>query len=204
MTKPDLTAIALIVDRSGSMESIRSDAQGSIDAFIRDQDALPGQVLWTVVLFDSEYDQVAFMEPTAPKPRLEPRGSTALFDAVGRTINGMGVALAAMAEDERPSKVIVVIVTDGHENSSREYAWPVVKEMVQRQTTEWSWEFVFLAAGLGRDETIAMGASMGIPRQHTMTASRSAYGGAVGQTVNSYVTDIRQGKDAHLPDAVEE
>ena len=94
----DLTDITLVVDRSGSMESIKSDAEGGINEFIRQQASEPGEALLTLMQFDTEYDLVHNgVNVTDVSPyTLVPRGMTALLDAVGRAINETGARLAAM------------------------------------------------------------------------------------------------------------
>ena len=75
-----------------------------------------------------------------------PRGSTALYDAIGRTINEVGARLAATPEPDRPGKVIVAILTDGQENASTEFSRETIATMISHQQKAYAWEFVFLAA----------------------------------------------------------
>lgn len=146
--RSDLTDITLVIDRSGSMESIRDDAQGGVNAFLAEQAKQPGEALLTLVQFDTEYEFLHKGVPIqqAPAYELHPRGGTALLDAVGRAINETGERLAKMAEQDRPGLVIFVIVTDGHENSSREFSKTQIKEMIQRQQNVYRWHFTFLGA----------------------------------------------------------
>jgi hypothetical protein len=146
--KPDLTDITLVIDRSGSMEEIRSDAEGGVNAFIREQAQQPGEALLTLVQFDDKYEFVHRGVPTKEVPpyTLVPRSGTALLDAVGRAINETRDRLAKMPEADRPGLVVFVIVTDGEENSSREFSKACVKELIQRQQTECNWHFTFLGA----------------------------------------------------------
>ena len=97
--KPDLTDITLVIDRSGSMEEIRSDAAGGVNAFIRQQAQQPGETLLTLVQFDDEYEFVHRGVPIKEVPpyTLVPRSGTALLDAVGRAINETADRLAKMA-----------------------------------------------------------------------------------------------------------
>lgn len=146
--RSDLTDITLVVDRSGSMSSVQDDAEGGVNSFIEEQAKEPGEALLTLVQFDTEYE---FLHKgtdikDVPKYELHPRGMTALLDAVGRAINETGERLANMDEQDRPGLVIFVVMTDGHENSSREFSKAQVKEMIECQQNEYSWHFTFLGA----------------------------------------------------------
>ncbi|MCR9293784.1 MAG: VWA domain-containing protein [bacterium] len=144
----DLTDITLVVDRSGSMGVIRDDAQGGVNSFIEKQASEPGEALLTLVQFDQQYEFVHQGCPIkkVPSYTLEPRGSTALLDAVGRAINETGARLAKMREKDRPGLVIFVVVTDGLENASREFTRSQIREMIEHQQAKYSWQFIFLAA----------------------------------------------------------
>jgi hypothetical protein len=146
-----LTEIICIIDRSGSMQSIRSDAIGGFNAFLAGQQKHPGEGRLTLALFNHDYECVYEATPLSDVPLLTedtyvPEGTTALLDAVGRAIVDAGNRLAAMPEDERPGQVIVAILTDGLENASTDYTRERVAELVAHQRTKYAWEFVFLAA----------------------------------------------------------
>jgi hypothetical protein len=185
--KTDLTDITLVVDRSGSMQQIRSDAEGGVNAFIESQAREPGEALLTLVQFDTEYEFVHQGAPIGdvPKYQLVPRGSTALLDAVGRAINETGARLSAMPEAERPGLVIFVVMTDGLENSSREFSKAQVKEMIERQQSVYSWHFTFLGAN---QDAFAEAGGMGIHAagaaqfaQHKVAAAYGATGAKVAR-----------------------
>jgi len=146
--KPDLTDITLVIDRSGSMEEIRSDAEGGVNAFIRTQAQQPGDALLTLVQFDDKYEFVHRGVPIKEVPpyTLVPRSGTALLDAVAEPSTRPVTAWPKMPEADRPGLVIFVIVTDGHENASKEFSKAKVREMIQRQQTEYNWHFTFLGA----------------------------------------------------------
>jgi hypothetical protein len=146
--RPDLTDITLVIDRSGSMASIRADAEGGINEFIRQQSLEPGDAVLTLVQFDTAYEFVHRGVPLRGLPpfTLEPRGSTALLDAVGRAIHETGARLSALPEADRPNLVLFVVTTDGEENSSREYTKAQVKQMIEHQQTQYQWHFTFLGA----------------------------------------------------------
>jgi len=166
----DLTDVTLVVDRSGSMEQIRSDAQGGINAFVADQAKLPGECSITLVQFDDKYEIVhsGILASQWPEYHLYPRGATALLDAVGRAIIETGNRISAMPEDQRPGLVICVISTDGMENASQEFTFKKVSEMISHQQTVYNWQFTFLAAnqdafsqamdlGLSDEEAVVIG-----------------------------------------------
>jgi hypothetical protein len=146
--RSDLTDITLVVDRSGSMAAIQDDAEGGVNAFIAEQKETPGEALLTLVQFDTEYEFLHNGVPIreAGKYELHPRGATALLDAVGRAIVETGRRLATTPEPDRPGLVIFVVVTDGQENSSREFTKSQIKEMIERQQEVYNWKFTFLGA----------------------------------------------------------
>ena len=146
--RSDLTDVTLVIDRSGSMQSIREDAEGGVNSFIKEQAKQPGDALLTLVQFDTEYEFVYKAVPVKQVTDyvLTPRGSTALLDAVGKAINETGERFAKMPEEDRPGLVIIVILTDGQENSSKEFAKAQIKEMIERQQSQFNWHFTFLGA----------------------------------------------------------
>ncbi|MDP9165379.1 MAG: VWA domain-containing protein [Actinomycetota bacterium] len=192
MTNAQRTLIAVLLDRSGSMESIRSDTEGGFNAFIAEQAKDPGEAAVTLAQFDTEYEVVYANRPIADVPRLElqPRGATALYDGVGRLITDIGAELAARPEDERPGHVIVVVMTDGHENSSVEWTHEAVNAAITRQETEYAWHFVFLGANM---DAVAIGELMGFSADRSMTYSASGAGVAAAMaSTTSYVSRQRQ------------
>lgn len=153
--KQDYTHITVILDRTGSMESIRDDTIGGFNAFLKQQKAEPGTATLTLVQFDSQdpYEVIHRFKPIAEVPALNretyvPRASTPLLDALGRGINDLEASLGELKEEDRPAKVVVVIVTDGQENSSREFRKDQIEKMVKEKTEKSSWQFVFLSADL--------------------------------------------------------
>lgn len=163
------TELVCVLDRSGSMESIRQDAIGGFNAFLEGQRKVPGTASVTLVLFDNEYQVVHEAVDLAVVKDLTavtfvPRGSTALLDAVGRAINSVGARLDKMAQDDRPEKVMVCILTDGQENCSHEFKLERIKEMIEHQRTKYAWEFAFLAAN---QDAFATAGGMGISTKCT-------------------------------------
>ncbi len=168
----NLTDLTLVVDRSGSMQSIREDAEGGVNAFIERQSKEPGDALLTLVHFDTEYEFVHRAVPIdkVPPYSLVPRGRTALLDAIGRAINETGERLSAIPDADRPGYVVFVIMTDGHENASEEFPKAQVKTMIEHQQSVYRWEFVFLGAN---QDAFAEAGALGIPAGHTSNFSLS-------------------------------
>lgn len=175
MTDPTYTHVLLIVDRSGSMASIRPDMEGGINQFIKDQAAGPGRATVSLRQFDTAHDEVFSFAPaaTAPEYSLVPRGSTALLDAVGAGIAKTGEDLAAMPEDERPGLVVVLIATDGCENASCEYNRAAVRASIERQESDYGWKFTYLGAN---QDSFAEAGSIGIPAAAVMDYSADSAG----------------------------
>ena len=144
--REDYTHITLVVDRSGSMATLRADAQGGINTLLDEQFDLDGKLTVTLVEFDTEIDTVKRMAKDSFEYTLVPRGGTALFDAVGQEIVRTGEDLARLRKSERPAKVLFVVVTDGEENSSHEYKSAQIKELVKHQENKYNWQFQFIGA----------------------------------------------------------
>lgn len=156
-----LTDITLLVDRSGSMQGIRTSAEEGINSFINDQKKQPGEAILSLVQFDTEFDFVHKGTPInqVGQYHLEPRGSTALLDAMGQAILNTGERLAAMPESSRPGLVIFVIMTDGEENSSTQFSREQIRQMVEHQQTVYNWQFTYLGAN---QDAFAEAAKLGI------------------------------------------
>ena len=162
--KDHLTEIAFVLDRSGSMQSMTEHAIAGFNAFLRDQQQCEGEARLTLVLFDDQYEVPCASLPVSEVVELDtttfvPRGSTALLDAIGRTVTELGARLAAMPEADRPGQVIVAILTDGFENASKEFTWRKIQGMIRHQEQNYSWKFLFLGANA---DSIASATQMGI------------------------------------------
>jgi uncharacterized protein YegL len=146
-----LTEIACLIDRSGSMNHIRSDALDGFNAFLEGQKKVGGEARLSLVLFNDTYELVQECVDIQDVPELDettytPGGSTALLDAIGRTIDDIGKRLSDNSEEERPGKVIVAVLTDGLENASRVYTSYKVSDMIRHQEEAYNWEFIYLGA----------------------------------------------------------
>jgi hypothetical protein len=205
VTNPDYCAMMLVVDRSGSMDSIRTSAEDAINEFIHDQTQSAGKRTIRIAQFDyhqgrTRYETVCpSTDPSAIEPfELDPRGGTPLLDAMGRSIEEFGLELVALPEDERPGVVILAIMTDGLENSSREFTWLTIKAMVEHQERDYGWNIVYLGAN---QDAIEVGARMGIQTGATMTYAATDHGTrSVVGSMTSYVAAAAAGQSAAFTD----
>lgn len=152
------TEMVFIIDKSGSMSGLESDTIGGFNSNIKQQRETGENVLVTAVLFDTTfktlYDRVNISEiENMTTKDYCPGGGTALCDAVGYTINRIKYAQQYLKKDERPDKTMFVIITDGQENSSREFSSSKVKELITEQKQKHDWEFLFLGANMDAVET---------------------------------------------------
>lgn len=165
------TEIVAIIDRSGSMESVKDDAIGGFNAFLAEQQKLPDKATFTLIEFNHNAEikyngvDISEVKPYTVATYI-PEGMTALYDAVGK-----GIGEASRRGEKR--KVIVAILTDGHENSSHEVTKKQVSDMIAKYT-EAGWAFIFLAAGFSQFDAEKMGASIGIRADSTMSMSHNA------------------------------
>ena len=148
----DATHIAVLLDRSGSMEAVKDETISGFNYFLKEQKAAGDNASFTLVQFDSEStDVVHEARPVRDVPNLngdtyQPRGSTPLLDALGETINSTGRTLAAIPDTNRPDKVVFVVITDGEENASHKFTKSQVKEMIDHQSEKYNWQFIYLGA----------------------------------------------------------
>jgi uncharacterized protein with von Willebrand factor type A (vWA) domain len=190
----DYTEIAVVLDRSGSMVSTKTDAEGGFNHFIDEQRKVPGRCNVSLMQFDTTFESVYASRPISDVPKLEllPRGGTALLDAIGKTINELGARLATMPEADRPGKVILLIVTDGEENSSKEFTYAKIDELIRQQRDAYQWNFIFIGAN---QDAIATAAKIGIGADASLTYANNAAGNARAYaSTSSLVGNLRTGK----------
>jgi len=176
--KNNLTEIVFILDRSGSMDYLVADTIGGFNSFIEAQKQEDGEALLTTILFDDQYEilhngvDIKTVKPMTTK-EYSARGMTALLDAIGKTINTVGDRLNKFNEDNRPSKVIFVITTDGQENQSKEFNRKQIKEMIEHQTSKYNWQFLFLGANI---DAVGTAKSFGISGQFASNYTANSVG----------------------------
>ncbi len=156
--KKGLTELVFILDKSGSMSGLEKDTIGGYNAMLKEQKDLMGECHITTVLFDNRYELIHDRIDVRAVSQISEKeyqvgGSTALLDAIGKTINKIGNAQKHTADEYRAEKVVFVIITDGEENSSREYSSDKVKSQIERKKEKYGWEFIFLGANIDAVET---------------------------------------------------
>jgi uncharacterized protein YegL len=180
--KTNLTELVFILDRSGSMSGLESDTIGGFNAMLAKQQAEPGECRITTVLFDGEYEllhdrlDIHAVSPLTDREYFV-RGSTALLDAVGKTISKTGNAQKFSKPEYRADKVLFVITTDGMENASREYTYDKVKHQIERQKSKYNWEFIFLGANI---DAVEVAGRFGIDK----TRAQSYHNDSTGVNLN--------------------
>jgi hypothetical protein len=168
MTNANLTLIAALLDRSGSMEDCKKATESGFDELMAKHRSASGEATVTLAIFDDEYEIVYANEPIAgvPKLSLVPRHMTAMLDAIGRFVTEIGEHLANQDEANRPGTVICLIMTDGMENASQEWSWDRVKALITQQRKQYDWSFVFLGANI---DALAVGSRIGVPHAASLT-----------------------------------
>jgi hypothetical protein len=170
--KKDYTKIVFVVDRSGSMSKIAADIIGGYNGFIKEQKALNhGSCDVSFYQFDDVYESVYENRVLNEVKDLDdktyvPRNMTALYDAIGKTINRLGETLKNLNESERPEKILFVVITDGLENSSSEFTSQQINKMIKHQTEKYNWQFSYIGAN---QDAWAVGGSLGFAEKDTIT-----------------------------------
>lgn len=209
LLEPQRVELVFILDRSGSMGGLEKDTIGGYNAFLDKQKQMDGQVRLTTVLFDNNYEllhnrvDLQEVKPLTDKDYYV-RGSTALLDAMGRTINQIERNMKSDEEKNRPTQVIFVITTDGMENASREFSYATVRSLVERKKKEQDWQFIFLGAnidsaaaaskvGIAPNMTADYHAdSKGVQRNYEALAQTIKSLRSTGQVPENWQKDIRE------------
>jgi Mg-chelatase subunit ChlD len=182
------TEIVFVMDKSGSMQSIKDDAIGGFNAFLETQKGLPGKATFTLVEFNQHADiihngvDIKDVEEYTNKTYV-PDGMTALFDAIGR-----GISEASVRGEDR--KVLVAILTDGHENSSTEFNKNRLSEMINKYTAK-GWEFIYLGVGFSQYDAEKIAQSISIDSSNAMGVTRENIRTKAFSSMNSAAASYR-------------
>lgn len=193
MKKTNRTEIVFILDRSGSMGGLEGDTIGGYNSFLEKQQRQKGEARITTVLFDDKYEllhdriDLQGVNPITANDYYV-RGSTALLDAIGKSIHKIETAQKNSKPEYRADNVIFVITTDGMENASREYSYGKIKTMIERKKSKHNWEFIFLGANI---DAIEVAESFGIASNrvqnfHADTEGLACFFSVASDAVGSY------------------
>ena len=194
--KTGITELVFILDRSGSMAGLEADTIGGFNAMLKKQLDEQGEAVVTTVLFDDTYEllhdriNIKGIKPITDKEYYV-GGSTALLDAIGKTIHKIGNVQKNTSEELKADKVMFVITTDGMENASREYSNKKIKQMVERQKEKYGWEFIFLGANI---DAIATAERFGIGKDRAVNYNADEEGTMLNfKVISDTVSQFRVG-----------
>lgn len=175
--------VVLIVDRSGSMLSIKDDMNGQIEALLKEQEKLNPNSLFSAYLFDQTVEVLCngLLIKDRPDVRIEPRGSTALYDALGKALTD--------AKLRKTFKKMFIIVTDGGENASRNYNSSSIQKLTS-EGKELGYEFIYCGAN---QDVWQVAQSLGIPQGTSLLYTATSKGVQTTQSllrsrVTAYMT----------------
>jgi len=195
--KKGMTEMVFVIDRSGSMTGLEDDTIGGFNSTIKKQKEEEGEAKVTTILFDNRYEVLhdrfdlnQIGEMTSDE--YYTRGTTALLDALGRAIRKTVNVQRHLPEEERAENVVFVVITDGYENSSREYSYRDIRHMVKKEQEKYGWEFLFLGANI---DAVAEGGRMGFRADRSVRYMHDGVGtGLVYDSVNNAVRNLRTKK----------
>lgn len=179
--------IIFVVDRSGSMGSIRDNMQSAIKEILDDQKKLKQSIKVTHAQFDWVYEECFVEKPIEEISDipLEPRGSTALIDAICTSINNVEKRYLEKEESQRPDRILFVVVTDGQENASHEFDWAMAKSLKDRCEKYYGWNVTLV----GTASSLLDGGRLGIERDQTLCFNTTSDGVArAARSVSTYTT----------------
>ena len=196
--KNNIVDVVFILDRSGSMGGLESDTIGGFNSMLEKQRKIEGKAFITTVLFDDQYellhDRIDISKvKNITEKEYYVRGNTALLDAIGKTIAKEKAIQDTLGKNEKADKVLFVIITDGLENSSREYNSTTVKKLIETQKEKYGWEFLFLGANIDAIETAN---SIGISAERAVNYNSDSIGTKKNyDTLNEAVKEVRSGNE---------
>ncbi len=199
--------LIFILDRSGSMQGLEKDTAGGFNNMIRKQKAIEGTVEVTTVLFNHDVETINEKVDIGSIERLDEKmvdayGATALYDAVGSTIKKVIRRLRRTPLEDQPTKVMVIIITDGMENASKTFRHADVKEMIRVQRIQHDWEFVFLGANIDAVQTAS---DLGIRRDRASNFNADLEGvGLNYEVISATISHYRENGyvDDHWDDEI--
>lgn len=195
MAKKGLTEIVAIIDKSGSMKKLCSKTIEGVNEFITNQKGIEGQAIFSLIFFGSPgkdvilYDSMDINEiPELNEHNYQPNGTTALYDCVGKSISALKKRIKNTPEEEKPERVLFVILTDGEENSSRFYDKNEIFKMIKKREKK-GWRFIYLGSN---QDSFVEGGKIGISSGNSLdfASTTSGMGDAYTATCD-YATAFR-------------
>lgn len=173
-----ITHVFMVVDKSGSMMPLQADVIGGFNTYINKlAEDTKHEFRITAILFDTSVRRYCDAKKPAQVPAMDSHsysagGGTALYDAVGDAIHDAG-RVTIKPED----KVLVVIMTDGQENASREYTTNAIRYRIEDREKQ-GWEFLYIGQGLNTwQQAQGMGVRTYVGTSATGMGTRSTYSG---------------------------
>lgn len=190
----DFTAILCVVDRSGSIDVARHSFEEALQGFLTEQGKQPGLTRVDFTTFATSYSlDFRMADPLAIEVRIEPRGGTALYDAIGHCINGFTSEMEKLPEHAKPSKVVLLVATDGYDNSSVQFSADAVRELVQAKQDVDGWEAILMAA---EQDAVREGEKLGFKADACITFKLQGGSKHAAQAASRFVSDVRRGTRA--------
>jgi uncharacterized protein YegL len=195
--KKDLVELVFILDRSGSMSGLEKETIAGFNRMIQQQKEVQGEALVSTVLFDDRFEvlhnrvSIQKIEQMTSKDYYV-RGSTALLDAIGRSILKIRNVHKTLEEENKPEKTLFFITTDGMENASVEFNYERVNEYIQLQKEKYGWEFIFIGANI---DAIGTAKKFGIDADRAVNYRADKRGTNLNYKVmNETITELRVNK----------
>jgi uncharacterized protein YegL len=192
--KKDLVELVFILDRSGSMRGLEADTIGGFNTMLEKQQKEKGDAVISTVLFDHAFEvlhnrkDIRRIEPLT-NDQYTVRGSTAMLDAIGRSIIKIREVHRHLGDDNVPEKTLFIITTDGMENASRDFDYSTIHRLINESKEKDQWEFLFLGANIDASATAER---MGIRREQAATFVHDHVGVEKNfNALNEVITDMR-------------
>ena len=207
--KKDFVELVFILDRSGSMSGLEKETMSGFNRLIEQQKEVKGEAVVSTILFDDRFEVLHNRLNIQNVHQMTPedyyvRGSTALLDAIGRSITKMRRVHKELAEELKPEKTIFFITTDGMENASKEFDYDKLKEYIDLQKEKYGWEFIFIGANI---DAIKTAERFGINQDRAVNYRSDEKGTHLNYKVmNETITKLRASKtiDANWKDEIDE
>lgn len=196
--KKELTEVVFILDKSGSMAGLEKDTIGGFNSTIQKQKEGKGEVIISTVLFDTYtkviHDRVKIEEvKEMTKNDYYPSGCTALLDAIGGAIKHIKNVHKYIREEDVPEKTLFIITTDGMENSSHQYTYQKVKNMIEKMKNEYKWEFIFMGANI---DAIHTASRFGLDEEYAVNYIADEIGTKTNyDAINKAIYSVRECKE---------